>query len=74
MVSIRDPWEGTFSHVLSAIVFLLYEEPLEGFQVKPGSPEFGAEKDARRSWKHLDFAKQHDLKLVGANYFVIEPH
>lgn len=29
-------------------------------------------REARRCWDHVGFAKEYGLKLVGANYFVVD--
>lgn len=51
------------------VVFLLFQEPLEGYNVREDAPERGTELEARRCWSVFDFAKKHNLTLVGANYF-----
>jgi len=54
------------------LVFLLFEEPKGGVLVPSGAIEHEAQKELRRSWKAVDFAKQYNLKLVGANFFLTE--
>ncbi|TFK91314.1 PEBP-like protein [Polyporus arcularius HHB13444] len=53
--------------------FLLFQEPAgpEPFTIPQGAPEYGAALEERRSWNPIAFAEKHNLKLVGANYFLV---
>ncbi|KAF8060727.1 PEBP-like protein [Lyophyllum atratum] len=52
--------------------FLLFEEPASGFTVPEGAPEYGAALEERRSWNAVDFGEKYGLRLVGANYFLVQ--
>ncbi|KAA1479223.1 PEBP-like protein [Dentipellis sp. KUC8613] len=52
--------------------FLLFEEPTgEAFEIPKGAPEYGATLEERRSWDAVKFGEQYGLKLVGANFFLV---
>ncbi|KAI0777473.1 PEBP-like protein [Trametes elegans] len=42
------------------------------FVVPQGAPEYGAALEERRSWSPTGFAEKYGLKLVGANYFLVQ--
>ncbi|CDO70206.1 hypothetical protein BN946_scf184942.g6 [Trametes cinnabarina] len=65
------PNSGLHRYITPA--FLLFQEPAFGqpFVVPQGEPEHGVALEERRSWNPLAFAQKHDLKLVGANYFLV---
>ncbi|KAH9913696.1 PEBP-like protein [Epithele typhae] len=54
--------------------FLLFQEPADKapFLVPQGEVEHGAALEERRSWNPMAFAEKHGLKLVGANYFLVQ--
>ncbi|KAJ8487375.1 hypothetical protein ONZ51_g4213 [Trametes cubensis] len=58
---------------LHRYIFLLFQEPAstEPFVVPQGAPEYGAALEERRSWNPVAFAERYRLKLVGANYFLV---
>ncbi|KAL5504798.1 TFS1 [Sanghuangporus vaninii] len=62
------PGPGSGKH---RYVFLLFQEPKGGYTLSPDAPEFGTELEARRKWSPMEFAKLHNLTLVGVNYFVL---
>ena len=53
--------------------FLLFQEPAgaEPFTIPLGAPEYGAALEERRSWNPITFAEKYNLKLIGANYFLV---
>ena len=53
--------------------FLLFQEPTgaEPFTIPQGAPEYGAALEERRSWDPIAFAEKYNLKLVGANFFLV---
>ncbi|KAF8741333.1 Phosphatidylethanolamine-binding protein, partial [Rhizoctonia solani] len=63
------PGPGTGVH---RYVFLLFREPSEGFDIPPGSPEYGAELEQRRKWSGIEFGKRYGLHLVAANFFLLK--
>ncbi|KAI0329364.1 PEBP-like protein [Cubamyces sp. BRFM 1775] len=58
---------------LHRYIFLLFQEPAsaEPFAVPQGAHEYGAALEERRSWSPVAFAEKYGLKLVGANYFLV---
>lgn len=44
----------------------------DGFTVPTGAPEYGAALEERRSWNAIEFGKKYGLKLVGANFLVMQ--
>jgi len=52
--------------------FLLFEEPAGGFTVPESAPEYGAALEERRNWNAVDFGIRYGLKLVGANFFLVQ--
>ena len=55
-----------------APVFLLFEEPLGGYEIPASAPEHGAKPEQRRNWDALAFGVKYKLKLVGADFFTLE--
>lgn len=51
-----------------SIVFLLFEEPTSGITISPNAVEHGSDPATRKNWDAMEFAKSHNLKLVGVNY------
>ncbi|PFH47277.1 hypothetical protein AMATHDRAFT_77273 [Amanita thiersii Skay4041] len=51
--------------------FLLFEEPAGGITIPQGEPEYGSALEERRSWDAMAFARKYNLKLVGANFFLL---
>ncbi|KJA26526.1 hypothetical protein HYPSUDRAFT_75342 [Hypholoma sublateritium FD-334 SS-4] len=49
-------------------VFLLFEEPTGGITISPNAAEHGSDPATRKNWDAMEFAKSHNLKLVGVNY------
>ncbi|KAH7098065.1 PEBP-like protein [Auriculariales sp. MPI-PUGE-AT-0066] len=69
------PWRTPGPRPASGIhryTFLLFEEPAAGFKVPEGATEWGAQLEERRSWDALKFAQTYNLKLVGANFFLVK--
>lgn len=66
------PFELPIYSLLCIPVFLLFQEPADGYTVHADAPEYGTELEARRRWSALDFAKKYKLTLVGANYFKLK--
>ncbi|TDL22538.1 PEBP-like protein [Rickenella mellea] len=62
------PGTGTGSH---RYVFLLFREPENGYNLPSNAPEYGDTLEERRKWSPMQFAANHGLVLVGANYFVL---
>jgi len=54
-----------------ASVFLLFEEPVGGYEIPAGAPEYGAGLGQRISWDAVSFGKKYGLKLVGADFFLL---
>lgn len=52
-------------------MFLLFEEPIGGYEIPAGVPECGAELERRRSWNAVAFGEKYGLKLVGADFFLL---
>lgn len=52
-------------------MFLLFEEPIGGYNVPAGAPEYGAELEQRRGWDAVAFGEKHGLKLVGVDFFLL---
>jgi len=52
-------------------VFLLFEEPVGGYEIPPDAPERGAEVEQRRGWSVVAFGEKYGLKLVGADFFLL---
>jgi hypothetical protein len=52
-------------------VFLLFEEPIGGYEIPGGAPEYGAELEQRRSWNAVAFGEKYGLKLIGADFFLL---
>ncbi|KAG5640727.1 hypothetical protein DXG03_007420 [Asterophora parasitica] len=67
----RAPGPGAGSGV-HRYAFLLFEEPSSGFAVPEGAAEYGAALEERRSWNAVDFGTKYGLKLVGANFFLVQ--
>jgi len=55
-----------------ASVFLLFEEPVGGYEIPAGAPEHGVEMGQRRSWNAVAFGEKYGLKLVGADFFLLK--
>jgi len=53
-------------------VFLLFEEPVGGYEIPASAPEHGAEREQRRSWNAVAFGEKYGLKLVGADFFLLK--
>ncbi|KAF5376918.1 hypothetical protein D9615_007316 [Tricholomella constricta] len=53
-------------------IFLLFEEPASGFTVPQGALEHGGAPEDRRNWNAVDFGNKYGLKLVGANFFLVQ--
>ncbi|KAF8625487.1 hypothetical protein AX15_005352 [Amanita polypyramis BW_CC] len=51
--------------------FLLFQEPPSGVNIPHGAPEYGSALEERRSWSTMAFAERYNLKLVGANFFLL---
>lgn len=52
--------------------FLLFQEPPGAeFTVPHGAKEHGATLEERRSWDAVKFGEEYELKLVGANFFLV---
>ena len=51
----------------------MFQEPAgaEPFTIPLGAPEYGAALEERRSWNPITFAEKYNLKLIGANYFLV---
>jgi len=51
-------------------VFLLFEEPIGGYELPTDASEYGTKLQQRRNWDVLTFGEKCGLKIVGADYFV----
>lgn len=49
------------------LVFLLFEEPIGGYDISASAPEYGTR---RKNWDAVDFGEKYGLKLVGADFFI----
>ena len=56
----------------NSLVFLLFEEPRGGVSIPKNSVECDDSADSRKGWKAMEFAKKHNLTLVGVNFFLTE--
>ena len=54
-----------------ASVFLLFEEPVGGYEIPAGAPEYGAGLGQRIRWDAVAFGKKYGLKLMGADFFLL---
>jgi hypothetical protein len=52
------------------LVFLLFEEPIGGYDIPASAPEHDTELGGRRNWDAVDFGEKYGLKLVGADFFI----
>jgi len=52
-------------------VFLLFEEPVGGYEIPACAPEHGAEAGQRTSWNAVAFGEKHGLKLAGVDFFLL---
>jgi hypothetical protein len=50
----------------------LFEEPIGGYEIPPGAPEYGAGVEQRRGWNAVAFGEKYGLKLVGADFFLLK--
>jgi phosphosulfolactate phosphohydrolase-like enzyme len=53
-------------------VFLLYEEPIGGYEIPVNAPEHDKKLEGRRNWDAVVFGEKYGLKLAGADFFVSE--
>lgn len=53
------------------VAFLLFEQPTS-FSVPEHAPEYGAALEERRSWNAVEFGNKYGLRLVGANFFLVQ--
>ena len=53
-------------------MFLLFEEPIGGYEIPADAPERSAELDQRRGWGAVAFGEKYGLKLVGADFFLLK--
>jgi hypothetical protein len=53
-------------------VFLLFEEPVGGYEIPASAPEHGAELGQRGRWNAVAFGEKYGLRLVGADFFLLE--
>lgn len=53
-------------------VFLLFQEPAGGLTISANAIEHQAEVGHRAKWNAMAFAHKHNLKPVGANFFLTE--
>jgi len=67
----RPPTPGPGSGV-HRYVFLLFEEPVGGYDVPAGAREYGAEREQRINWNAIAFGEKYGLKLVGADFFLLK--
>ncbi len=69
----RNASNDNYTNCGRPAAFLLFQEPVgsEPFTIPQGAPEYGAALEERRSWNPIAFAEKHNLKLVGANYFLV---
>ena len=51
-------------------VFLLFEEPIGGYEIPAMAQEHEVELEHRRGWDVAAFGRNYGLKLVGADFFV----
>lgn len=56
----------------SLLVFLLFQEPSGGINLRNDSVEHNGDVKARSKWNALAFAEDYGLKLVGVNYFMTQ--
>ena len=54
-----------------ASVFLLFEEPIGGYEIPACAPEHGVGLEQRRGWNAAAFGEKYGLKLVGADFFLL---
>ena len=52
-------------------MFLLFEEPVGGYEVPASAPEHGAGLEQRINWDAVAFGKKYGLNLVGADFFLL---
>lgn len=57
---------------LSLSVFLVFQEPSGGVNIRDGAVERNGDTKARSKWNALTFAEEYGLKLVGINYFMTQ--
>jgi len=63
-----NPGPGSGIH---RYVFLLFEEPIGGYEIPASAPEHGAGLEQRRGWNGITFGEKYGLKLVGADFFLL---
>jgi phosphatidylethanolamine-binding protein (PEBP) family uncharacterized protein len=52
--------------------FLLFQEPIsDSLVISPDDPEHGETPEQRQHWNAVEFGDKYDLKLVGANFFLV---
>lgn len=52
-------------------MFLLFEEPIGGYEIPVRAPEHSTEPEQRRRWNGVAFGEKYGLKLVGADFFLL---
>jgi len=67
----RPPNPGPGSG-LHRYVFLLFEEPVGGYEIPAGAPEYSAKPEQRRGWDAVAFGGKYGLKLVGVDFFLLK--
>jgi hypothetical protein len=51
-------------------VFLLFEEPVGGYEIPTMAQEHEVKLEQRKGWDAVAFGKNYGLKPVGADFFV----
>ena len=57
---------------LSLSVFLVFQEPSGGVNIRSDAIERNGDTKARSNWNALTFAEKYGLKLVGISYFMTQ--
>ena len=53
-------------------MFLLFEEPVDGYEIPANAPERDTGLEQRRNWNAVTFGREYGLQLVGADFFISE--
>jgi hypothetical protein len=51
-------------------VFLLFEEPVGGYEIPALAQEHEIKLEQRKGWDVVAFGRKYGLKLVGSDFFV----